>query len=129
MPNNPGANNYQNLRDQNRVTVASGQSNADSTQSLPFLCDHVTGRLLVDSTGGGSSSGAVIIATDSGDHQNYTLSEAATTTQFFVMLNNGVYASNDSVFPFSLTSVNTVLTFNSPLPSSLSGTQIYLICV
>lgn len=54
MPNNPGLNSYQNLRDQNRIAVASGQSNADSTQSLPFLIDHITGRLLVSSTGGGS---------------------------------------------------------------------------
>ena len=57
MSNNPGNNVYENLRDGNRVTVASGQSNADSTQSLPFLCDHVTGRLLIDSTG--SSGGQV----------------------------------------------------------------------
>lgn len=48
MSNNPGNNNYQNLRDQNRVTVASGQSNLDSTQSLPFLINGITGRVLVD---------------------------------------------------------------------------------
>ena len=46
---------YDNLRDQNRITVASGQSNADATQALPFLCDHVTGRVLVDSSGGGNN--------------------------------------------------------------------------
>ncbi len=29
-----------------------GQSNVDSSQSLPFLLDHVTGRVLVSSAGG-----------------------------------------------------------------------------
>lgn len=56
MANNPGNNNYDALRDQNRIPVATGQSNADSTQSLPFLCDHVTGRLLVDISGGSSTT-------------------------------------------------------------------------
>lgn len=32
-----------------------GQSNADATQTLPFLLDHVTGRLLVDNAGGSST--------------------------------------------------------------------------
>lgn len=41
------------LRDQNRITVALGVSNADATVTLPFKIDSVTGRVLVDATSGG----------------------------------------------------------------------------
>lgn len=47
--------NYDATRDGNRVPVAMGQSNADATQTLPFLLDHVTGRLLVDDSGASST--------------------------------------------------------------------------
>lgn len=43
------------LREQNRIPVALGQSNTDSTVVLPFLIDAVTGRLLVSSTGGSAT--------------------------------------------------------------------------
>lgn len=47
MPS-PASDNYQAIRDQNRIPVAMGQSNADAVQTLPFIMDSVTGRLLVD---------------------------------------------------------------------------------
>lgn len=61
------------LRDGNRVTVALGQSSTDSTTTLPFLIDPVTGRVLVDS-GGASSTVYSEVLTDSGDHRNFTSS-------------------------------------------------------
>ncbi len=72
MPNNPGTNAYQNLRDQNRIPVASGQSNTDSTQSLPFLIDSVTGRLLI-SGGGGSGNNFVYNEIVAGSGTTFTL--------------------------------------------------------
>lgn len=74
---NPADNNYQNLRDQNRITVASGQSNTDSTQSLPFLINSITGRLLVDS--GGSTGTAVINEVVSGSGTTWTLANTPLT--------------------------------------------------
>lgn len=52
----PAPSNYDATRDQNRVPVAMGQSNVDATQTLPFLIDPVTGRVLVDSGGSGTLS-------------------------------------------------------------------------
>lgn len=71
MSNIPSQNAYQNLRDQNRIPVASGQSNTDSTQSLPFLIDSITGRLLVSSTG--TSGTAVYNEVVSGSGTSWTL--------------------------------------------------------
>lgn len=48
--------NYDALREGNRVTVAMGQSNIDSTQALPFLIDGVTGRVLVSGSSGGTGT-------------------------------------------------------------------------
>lgn len=47
--------NYDAVRDGNRITVAMGQSNSDATQTLPFLVNSVTGRVLVDNSGGSGS--------------------------------------------------------------------------
>lgn len=47
---------YDALRDGNRITVATGQSNIDSTQSLPFLINAITGRLLVENSGGSTTN-------------------------------------------------------------------------
>lgn len=55
---NPGLDNYTAARDANRIPIATGLSNTDSTQTLPFKIDSVTGRLLVDN--GGSSAGTVV---------------------------------------------------------------------
>lgn len=71
MSNIPSQNAYQNLRDQNRIPVASGQSNTDSTQSLPFLIDSITGRLLVST--GGSTGTQVVGEVVSGTGTAWTL--------------------------------------------------------
>lgn len=78
MANNPGNNNYENLRDQDRIPVASGQSNTDSTQSLPFLINSVTGRLLVDSSGG-STGTAVYNEIVAGSGTSWTLANIPDT--------------------------------------------------
>lgn len=62
---------YQSLRDGSRAPIATGQSNTDSTQTLPFKIDSVTGRVLVDSS---SASGtAVYSEVVSGSGTSWTL--------------------------------------------------------
>ncbi len=51
MSFNPGLDNYTAARDGQRTPVATGVSNTDATQTLPFKIDSVTGRVLVDSGG------------------------------------------------------------------------------
>jgi len=71
---------YDALRDQNRIPVAMGQSNIDSTQALPLLIDHVTGRVLTDASGAVTSiysetpTGAI-----DGSNTVYTTSHTITT--------------------------------------------------
>ena len=72
-------------------------------------------------------SGSIIEATDSGDHQNFTLASALTTSAYFVSMNGGMYLQSDPSFPFSITSLT--LTFTSPLPSDLSSLPINVICI
>ena len=67
---------YDALRDPNRIPVAMGQSNIDSTQTLPFLCDHVTGRVLVDSGGGGGGNNFVYNEILSGSGTAFTFATA-----------------------------------------------------
>lgn len=50
MSFNPGLDTYTAARDQQRVAIATGLSNIDATQTLPFLLDGITGRLLVSAT-------------------------------------------------------------------------------
>lgn len=73
------------------------------------------------------STGAIISATDTGDHQHYTLAQAATTSAYYVIMNNGSYTTDDTAFGFSVS--GTTLTFNSALPSDLASTIIKLVCV
>lgn len=84
-------------------------------------------RAYVNGLNPGGSTGAIIAATDSGDHQNYSLAKAATTTQYYAIINNGSYTTDDTAFGFSVS--GTTLTFNSALPSDLAATIIKLVCV
>lgn len=52
---------------------------------------------------------------------------AATSTQYYVIMNNGSYTTDDTAFPFSVT--GTTLTFTSTLPNDLAATLIKLVCV
>lgn len=96
-----------------------------------FLMNGVRYKVEELMKGGGSSSGgstgSIIAATNSGDNQNYTLAKAPTTAQYYALINNGMYTTNDAAFGFSV--AGTTMTFNSALPSQLANTQIFLICV
>lgn len=74
-----------------------------------------------------SRFGSVIAATDTGDHKNYTLARAPSTTSYYALINNGSYTTDDTAFGFSV--LSSTLTFNSALPSDLASTLIKLICV
>lgn len=75
----------------------------------------------------GGSGGAIITATNSGDNKTYTLSQALTTSSYFVSMNGGSYPTDDPQFPFSIAA--TTLTFTTALPSDLANTNIKVICV
>ncbi len=112
----PASDNYQAIRDQNRVPVAQGQSNVDSSQTLPFLLDHVTGRLLVDSSGG---SATIYAETPSGliNGSNTTYTTAHTMTTVIAFAINGQFLHPTSDYTFT----GTTITFVTALPASLSG--------
>jgi len=110
MPNVPSTNNYDALRDQNRIPVATGQSNIDASQSLPFLLDHVTGRVLVDATG--SSGTQVVNEVVSGSGTSWTLAHTPTTGTL------ALYANGQRLTPtvdYSLSGANitTVLAWSA----------------
>lgn len=65
---------YDAIRDGNRVPVAMGQDSTDATQTLPFLVDPITGRLLVD-----SGSNAIYNEVVSGSGTSWTLAHTPTT--------------------------------------------------
>lgn len=72
-------------------------------------------------------TGSIIAATNTGDDQTYTLAQAPTSMNYYAIINNGSYTTDDALFPFSVT--GTTLTFTSPLPNDLANTIIKLICV
>lgn len=77
MSFNPGLDNYTAARDQQRITVATGISNTDATQTLPLMMDGVTGRVLVSA--GGSSSTAVYNEVVAGSGTSWTLANTPDT--------------------------------------------------
>lgn len=78
--------------------------------------------------GTGGSGGGVVGLTDTGDHQNFTLSGAAPSTNYLLLANNAIYSTDDTALPFSVT--GTTLTFtNGPIPTQLAATLMKLICV
>src|ERR1700694_4381135 len=117
MPN-PASNNYQNLRDQNRMPVASGQSNIDATQSLPFLIDPVTGRILVDATGATTNSLTLYVETPVGaiDGVNKVYTTANTIVSVLSLSINGQF-----IHPADYRATGTTITFGTALSASLSG--------
>lgn len=93
------------IRDGNRITVALGQSNADSTVTLPFKIDSVTGRLLVSTSG--SSTVSILVATGTVDDSNVTFTFASTPQ--IVVVNGMSYITAHGV-----TIVTTTATLDSP---------------
>lgn len=94
------------LRDQDRVSVAGGQSNADSTVVLPFLIDSITGRVLVDN-GGGASTIIILAATGTVDDSNTVFT--FTSTPQIVVVNGMSYTDGHGV-----SIVTTTATLDSP---------------
>lgn len=84
---------YDATRDGNRMTVAMGQSNTDVTQTLPFLINSITGRLLVDSTGGGGGNTFVYNEVVSGSGTTWTLANIPVTG------NQAIYANGQRLTP------------------------------
>lgn len=76
---------YDAVRDGNRIPVAMGVSNIDATQSLPFLIDPVTGRVLVDSGGGGSFTLLTPTGTVNGTNTTFVFTSAPSV----IALDNG----------------------------------------
>lgn len=75
-------------------------------------------------SGGGGGSGSVIDATNSGDDQNYNLS-AEPSSEYLVLMNNGVYSEDDTAFPYSISGAT--LSFDSALPADLASKIIKVI--
>lgn len=71
--------------------------------------------------------GKIISLTNTGDNKTYTMSQAATTSEYLILMNNGLYSTDDNQFPFSIS--GTTLTFVAILPTDMASTKIKLICV
>lgn len=104
------------IRDQNRITVALGVSNADSTVTLPFKIDSSTGRVLVDNSGSGTT---VYTETPVGtiDGVNVTFTVAHTINTVYSFAINGMYIHPTTDY----TATGTTITFTSAPPADLSG--------
>lgn len=109
MANNPSNDSYYALRDQNRVAVATGQSNTDSTQTLPFLIDSITGRLLVSSTGGSG----VTVLTVTGTINDLNVTFTTTSLPTLLAINGGFYQQSGGSITWSY--LAGTITLSSPV--------------
>lgn len=103
---------YDATRDGNRIPVAMGQSNIDATQTLPFLNDHITGRLLVDATGATIYTETPTGAID-GVNKAYTTTHAITTVI-------GMWYNGQFIHPAEYTVAGAGFTMGTALPA-ISG--------
>lgn len=125
-------------RDQNFVPSALGVSSADSTTTLPFKIDNITGRLYVDLAGGSGTVTSVSVVTANGfagtvATDTTTPAITLTTTITGVLKGNGTaisaatdgtdYLSSTTGLKLNQTSQQTV-TGNTPIFSSLTASQI-----
>lgn len=95
------------LRDGNRVTVAIGQSNTDSTVVLPFLIDSVTGRLLT------SSTATLTIITISGTINDANVTFTAGSQPTLLFINGAAYQQTGGAITW--TYVTGTITLSSPV--------------
>lgn len=118
MANNPTNNTYQALRDQNRIPVAMGQSNADSSVSMPFLIDHVTGRVLTDSTATLSATwyNETPAGTINGSNTVFTLTNTPAANSLVLTL-----ARQPQILTTDYTISGNTITFVAAPDASLSG--------
>lgn len=110
--------NYAATRDQNRVPVAMGQSNIDATQTLPFLMDHVTGRLLVDSTSvlSGTWFNETPTGLINGINTTYTLANTPAANSLVLTL-----ARQPQILGVDYTISGSIITYLAAPDASLSG--------
>lgn len=122
------------IRDQNYVTVSLGVSSADSTVTLPFKIDSVTGRLLVDTAAGSGTVTSVSIVTANGI--SGTVATATTTPAITLILgaitpttvNGHTFTTGSSTFTgtagqtYTFPSVTSTLMAN---PMTTGGDIIY----
>jgi hypothetical protein len=109
------------IRDQNRVVIAGGQSNTDSTVVLPLLIDGTTGRVLVDN----SSTSTIYSETPSGtiDGSNVTFTTAHTINTVYSFAINGQY-----IHPtVDYTTSGVTITFVVAPDAGLSGTGFTIV--
>lgn len=95
------------IRDGNRVTVALGQSNTDSTVTLPFLIDSTTGRLLTS----GAVSLTILAVTGTRDDTNLTFTIASQPT--VLVINGATYQTTSGAITW--TYLAGTLTLSSPV--------------
>lgn len=84
------------------------------------------GTKTIASSGSGAA-GSVISCSNSGDNQNYTLSQPLSTSSYYALINNLPYTTDDPVRGFSIAALT--LTFNSALPADIANKLIKIICV
>lgn len=97
------------VRDQNHVPVALGVSDADSTVTLPFKIDSITGRLLVDNAGSGGFT--IVAVTGTVDDSNVTFTAATEPTA--LVINGGIYQKTGGSITW--TYVGTTITLSFPV--------------
>lgn len=110
MANVPSQDNYQAQRDQNRIPIATGQNSTDSTQTLPFLIDPVTGRVLMDAAG--ATGTLVINEVVAGSGTSWTLAHTPTAAGVALYV-NGQRLTPTIDYTLAGTTITTALSWTS----------------
>lgn len=110
------------IRDGNRIPVALGVSNTDSTVTLPFKIDSITGRLLVDNSGSGTT---VYVETPSGtiNGANVTFTTLHNITTVYTFDINGMYIHPTTDY----TTAGSTITFVAAPSADLAGTGFTIV--
>lgn len=109
MSNIPSNNTYFSLRDQNRVPVATGQSNSDSSVSMPILIDSVTGRVLVDINGGATAVYGEVVA---GSGTSWTLAHTPASSGI-ALYANGQRLTLTTDYTIAGAAITTILSWSA----------------
>jgi len=116
-------------RDQNHVPSALGVSSADSTTTLPFKIDPVTGRLLVGTASGSGTVTGILIATANGfagtsDGDPTTPTLTLTTTVTGILEGNGTAISAASTTGSGAVVLANTPTLITPNIGAATGTSL-----
>ena len=85
--------------DENHVPTALGQSSTDSTVTLPFLIDPITGRVLVDSSG--TSISGLVLGTPTGTVNGTNLVFTVSNTPQVVIIDNMAYFGSGDGYTYA----------------------------